>query len=125
LFDQGAIFHQPVQFFKTKFLTRAINTIIVLIYFYKKEYIIITAVDSWKTSLFLTIQNYKFYDIHIPVTVIHNPGCCTGAGLIQISTSLCISTGVKLSGCFLINWCGQLLNKCAFMYTDLYPDRKL
>ena len=34
----------------------------VLIYFYKKEYIIITAVDSWKTSLFLTIQNYKFYD---------------------------------------------------------------
>jgi len=46
---ETAILQQFPQLFKTKFLKASINTIIVIIYFYKKEFIIITAVDSWKT----------------------------------------------------------------------------
>jgi len=42
------MFNFTIQIFKTSFSTNPFFRIIVLIYIYKKEFIIITAVDSWK-----------------------------------------------------------------------------
>ena len=58
-----AIFSQQSQIFKTIFCTACINTIVLLIYIFKKELIIITGVNWWKNQLFkITIlPKFTFY----------------------------------------------------------------